>query len=298
MWNESTKPYVLLVLCVLFWSGNFILGRFIHEEIAPVQLAMYRWLGVLIVLLPYLVRERKAVFGALKGHFWMLLLLSFLGVTSFNTVLYVGLQDTTATNALLINSATPITIVLLSVVILKSKVRALQVAGILLSMAGVVHLALHGEWERLVTLSFGKGDVWVIVASCMWALYSVLVRFRPAGFEGYFATTVLLGSAMLYGVFWQMGYGLLDVLDFSLNAKLVIAYTIFLPSLLSYHFWHYGIAHIGPEKSGQFVHLMPVFGSILAFFFLGERFYMYHLGGAVLIGAGIYLSLFLGKAKA
>ncbi|MBN2965286.1 DMT family transporter [Sulfurospirillum sp. T05] len=298
MWNESVKPYVFLVLCVLFWSGNFILGRFIHEDIEPVQLAMYRWLGVLILLLPYLMRQRRAVWGALKGHFWMLLLLSFLGVTSFNTVLYVGLQDTTATNALLINSATPITIVLLSVLILKSKVRPLQVAGILFSMVGVVHLALHGEWERLATLSFGKGDIWVIVASSMWALYSVLLRFRPAGFSGYFATSVLLGSLMLYGVFWQMGYGLLDVFSFSLNAKLVIAYTVVFPSFLSYHFWHYGIANIGPEKSGQFVHLMPVFGSILAFFFLGERFYMYHLGGVALIGVGIYLSLFLGKAKA
>lgn len=298
MWNESVKPYVFLVLCVLFWSGNFILGRFIHEDIEPVQLAMYRWLGVLILLLPYLMRQRRAVWRALKGHFWMLLLLSFLGVTSFNTVLYVGLQDTTATNALLINSATPITIVLLSVLILKSKVRPLQVAGILFSMVGVVHLALHGEWERLATLSFGKGDIWVIVASSMWALYSVLLRFRPAGFSGYFATSVLLGSLMLYGVFWQMGYGLLDVFSFSLNAKLVIAYTVVFPSFLSYHFWHYGIANIGPEKSGQFVHLMPVFGSILAFFFLGERFYMYHLGGVALIGVGIYLSLFLGKAKA
>jgi len=180
--NEQNKPYVFLVLCVLFWSGNFILGRFIHDELEPVQLAMYRWSGVLIILLPYLVRHQKEVVSKLKSHFWMLLLLSLLGVTTFNTVLYVGLQDTTATNALLINSATPITIVLLSVIILGSKIRPLQIIGIILSMFGVVHLALHGDWARLLELSFGKGDIWVITASSLWALYSVACAFSPTQF--------------------------------------------------------------------------------------------------------------------
>lgn len=298
MWSEQSRPYLYLVLCVLFWSGNFILGRFIHDELEPIQLAMYRWAGVLIILMPYLIRNNKVIFSTFKSHFWMLLLLSILGVSSFNTILYIGLQDTTATNALLINSATPITIVLLSVVILKSKIRPLQIIGIFLSMLGVIHLALHGEWERFLTLSFGEGDIWVITASSIWALYSVLVRFRPPNFEGYFATTVLLGTIVLYGVFWQMDYKFFDFLGFSWPAKLTILYTIVFPSMLSYHFWHYGIAHIGPEKSGQFVHLMPIFGSILAFIFLGERFYMYHLGGALLVGFGIYLSLFLGKKRA
>jgi drug/metabolite transporter (DMT)-like permease len=137
----------------------------------------------------------------------------------------------------------------------------------------------------------------VILASTTWALYSVLLRLRPAGFGAFFGTSVLLGSMMLLVVFWTMGYKLLDFMYLSTAAKLVVGYTVVFPSFLSYYFWHYGIAEIGPEKSGQFVHLMPIFGSILAFFFLGERFYMYHIGGAVLIASGIYLSLFVGKKR-
>jgi drug/metabolite transporter (DMT)-like permease len=297
MLSKKFQPYLFLVLCVLFWSGNFILGRFVADDIEPVQLAMYRWIGVLILLTPYLIKRRKAVFTTLKSHFWILLLLSFLGITSFNTLLYVGLQYTTATNALLINSATPMSIVLLSVIILKSKIKPLQIIGVILSTIGVMHLALHGEWQRLLTLSFSKGDIWVIVASTVWAFYTVLLPFRPPNFKEFFPASVLLGTIILFGIFWKMDYTLFDFFDLSLAAKLTIFYTIVFPSLLSYHFWHYGIAHVGPEESGQFVHLMPVFGSILAFIFLNERFHLYHFIGALFVGSGIYLSLFLNKKR-
>ena len=289
------RTYAMLALCVLLWSGNFILGRYIHEELAPIQIAMFRWLGVFIVLVPYLAIKRHSVIYALKGHFGILFLLSLLGIAGFNTLLYVGLHHTTATNALLINSSVPILIILFSVIILKTTITPLQIIGVLCSMSGVIYLALHGNIFSLTTLSFGKGDLWIIASSLTWALYSVLVKFKPKDFEAYFATTVMLGVGMLLIVYYGMGYELIEFFDFSLEAKCVIMYTVLFPSIISYYLWHHGIATIGADKTGQFTHLMPVFGSIEAYFFLDEKIQSYHLAGIMLIGLGIYLSLFLKR---
>lgn len=291
------RIYILLVFCVLFWSGNFVLGRFIKDDLAPLQLAFFRWLGVSIIFFPFIIQKRSEVFKALRYHAPLMLTLSFLGVAFFNTILYVGLQDTTATNALLINSSIPILIILFSLLILKTKISPLQVVGIIVSMVGVVYLALNGDFQRLLTLQFNKGDIWVIFSSISWAIYSVLMRFKPKNFEAFFPTTVLLGTLMLFVPFVYQGYHLSDILHVSFEAKLVIAYTVLFPSLLSFYLWHEGIAIIGAEKTGQFTHLMPIFGIFLAYLFLGEQLYSYQMVGFILVGLGLYLSLVVAKQK-
>ncbi|WP_294965896.1 DMT family transporter, partial [Sulfurimonas sp.] len=167
------RIYIMLTLCVLFWSGNFVLGRYIHNELEPMQIAMFRWFGVFLVLLPFIIKKRKSITKELKQNFAIITLLSFLGIAMFNTLLYVGLQYTTATNALLINSSVPILIIIFSIIILKTTVTRFQVVGVLFSMFGVIYLALHGNISSLFTLSFGRGDIWVIASSLSWALYSV-----------------------------------------------------------------------------------------------------------------------------
>lgn len=289
------KIYFMLVLCVLFWSGNFILGRYIKDDLEPIQLGFYRWLGVLIIFLPYLIQKRVIIFKVLKTHTFILLFLSFLGIAFFNTILYVGLQDTTATNALLINSSVPILIILLSMLILKTKVTTWQIAGILFSMVGVIYLAIHGDLNKLLQLTFNKGDIWVIASSLSWALYSVLLKFKPKNFEAFFPTTVLLGTMMLLIVFLYQDYSIFDIKHVSLQGKLVIAYTVLFPSIISFYLWHEGIAEIGADKTGQFTHLMPVFGTILAYIFLDEKLYIYQIIGFSFVVFGIYLSLFKQK---
>lgn len=291
------KIYILLIFCVLFWSGNFILGRYIKNDLEPLQLAFFRWLGVLIIFLPFILQKRHEVFKALKQKPFFMLLLSFLGIAVFNTILYVGLQDTTATNALLINSATPILIIFVSMLILKTRISKLQIFGIIVSMVGVIYLALNGDFKRLLTLTFNKGDIWVITSSISWAFYSVLLKFKPKEFEGFFPTTVLLGTFMLLIPFLYYGYNVSDILHVSLEAKLTIGYTVIFPSILSFYLWHEGIAQIGAEKTGQFAHLMPIFGILLASLFLGEKFYTYQMVGFILVGLGLYLSLVLAKTK-
>ncbi|MEA1914114.1 MAG: DMT family transporter [Campylobacterota bacterium] len=285
---------VLLVLCVLFWSGNFIIGRYVSGGIDPVQLAMFRWLGAALLMSPLLFRSYRKIFQALKSDFIIINVLAILGITMFNTLLYIGLQETTATNALLINSSVPIAILVLSFLILKVPIVLKQLIGILLSTFGVVFLIVKGELLSLHDVQFSHGDFWVVAASSSWALYSVLVRFKPKNLSDFefFTTIVFVGLFWLSIVYFLMGYSLSEDIVLVKVYYPAFIYISLFTSVLSYYFWHQGIAQIGANKTGQFTHLMPLFGAILAYVFLGETLSFYHIVGAVFIGIGIYLSLF------
>jgi len=284
---------------VLFWSGNFIIGRSIHEDVGPMQLALFRWAGAAVIVLPIFIKSFSHIRRALRSHFLILSLLSLLGITAFNTLLYVGLQTTSATNALLINSSVPVLILLFSYFILKINVSIKQSVGIFLSTCGVVFLIIKGEVASLSLMAISNGDFWVIASSVSWALYSVLVRFKPKSLNDveFFAAIVYIG------LFWLiLIYSFMDcspTTDLMLFNKYYpqFLYVAIFPSVISYYFWHQGIKEIGANKTGQFTHLMPLFGAILAYIFLGERLHSYHVIGAFLIAAGIYLSLFSKREK-
>ncbi len=293
------KIYFLLVLCVFFWSANFVIGRAVSGVIEPIELAFFRWSGVFVVTLPFFIYHFKKIFDAIKSHFLIMMVLSFLGISGFNTLLYIGLQETTATNALLINSSIPILILFLSSLILKKEISSKQALGIVLSTLGVVFLVLKGDVQNIFLLNFNQGDFWVIISSVCWASYSVVVKFRPqtlSSFE-FFIAIVFLGVLMLLPFYMYQNYTFEREITLLTTYYGFIVYVVFFTSILSYYLWHKGIAQIGADRTGQFTHLMPLFGSFLAYVFLGERLEFYHLGGVVLIGFGIYLSLFSNAAQ-
>jgi len=288
-----------LILCVLFWSGNFIIGRFFHADIQPLQLAFFRWFGAAIIVLPILIKKFSNIYKTFKEHYIVLNILSILGVTIFNTFLYIGLQDTTATNALIINSSIPVLILVLSFVVLKIPVNLKQLIGILLSTIGVIYLILRGDLSNLLTLSFNHGDLWVISSSIIWALYSVLIKLKPKNLSDFefFTTIVYVGLFWLFIIYKFMGYSFVSDLYIVQRYYPVFIYVSLFTSVLSFYFWHKGIHEIGANKTGQFTHLMPLFGAILAYIFLSERLHIFHIVGAIFIGFGIYLSLFSKKER-
>ncbi len=287
--------YLMLILCVLFWSANFIIGRYIHTDVEPVQLALFRWSGAAIIIFPLFIKKYKKIIHIIKNHFLIISLLALLGITFFNTILYVGLQDTTATNALLINSFVPILILIFSYFILKINIEFKQFIGILISTVGVLFLILKGDLNTLFELTLNYGDIWVLTSSITWALYSVLVKFRPKELSDieFFTAIVYIGLFWLILAYIFMGYSIKEDIVLIKNYYPVFMYVALFPSFISYYLWHQGIHKIGANKTGQFTHLMPLFGSIQAYIFLGERLYTYHVFGAILIGFGIYLSLFM-----
>lgn len=295
---KTQRVYFLLALCVLFWSGNFVIGRYVKADISPIEMAFFRWFFTLIFISPaFLFLDIKKVFNIVKKNFLIISILSLLGITIFNTIVYTALQTTTTTNALLINSTTPLIILVLSYFILKTKITLIQILGIFISTFGVVFLVLKADSQTLLTLNFHEGDFWIIVSSTVWALYSVLIKFKPKelNFIELFVCTVVLGFIYFLPLYLYQGYSLSSEIVLFKNYWPFFIYVSVFTSIICYYLWHYGIDKIGADKTGQFTHLMPIFGSILAFIFLGEVLEYYHIIGGLFIAIGIYLSLFLSK---
>jgi drug/metabolite transporter (DMT)-like permease len=288
--NLFDQPYLLLVLATLFWSGNFVLGRAVRADVPPIGLAFWRWCGGSILVLnfawPYLKRD----WGLIWQHWRIILLLSILGVATFNTLIYTGLQFTTAINALLMQSAMPVLIVLMSYFFFRETVRVIQGVGILLSLMGVLTIVGQGRLEVLTSLSLNLGDLLVFIAVALYAAYSALLRRRPPVHPlSFIATTFIAGTVILLPFYlWENGAG--RVMSIDGVTLLTVGYVAIFPSILAYLFYNRGVELAGANRAGLFVHLMPVFGSIMAISFLGERFGWFHGVGILLILGGILLA--------
>lgn len=289
------KVYILVSLCVLFWSGNFVLGRFVKDDIDPLELAFFRWFFVIVLLLPsfYFVNIKR-ILKLTKSHFFIVSAMAITSVTLYNTIVYTALQTTTTTNALLINSGTPILILLLSIIILKTLITKLQILGVFLSAIGVIFLILKGDVNTLLNLDFHHGDIWMIFSSISWAIYSILLKFKPKNFSNseFFVANMYVGFIYLTPLYFMQGFTIESQIMLISEYWHFFLYISLFASILSYIFWNIGVDNIGAAKTSQFAHLMPLFGSILAFVFLGEELKSYHIIGALLIALGIYLSLF------
>jgi drug/metabolite transporter (DMT)-like permease len=292
--NHMIKIYLFLTLCVLFWSGNIVMGKYFAADIDPLQLSFFRWLFVAILLAPFLIKDFKNIVNTTIQNFLILNILAILSVVGFNTLMYFALQTTLATNALLINSIVPVEILILSFFILKIKIVLKQFIGICLSMVGVVFLIIKGDISVLKALAFDSGDLLVLLAGIIWALYSVLIKFKPQELKAisFLVVITYIGLFWLNLIYLFNGYSLATDIVLIEKYYLVILYVSIFASILSFIFWNSGVETIGANKTGQFTHLMPLFGSILAYIFLGELLHFYHIIGAVIIMIGIYLSLF------
>ena len=293
------KYYIFLVLAVLFWSGNFITGRYISTSIEPMQLSFYRWFFVLVLLLPYIFINYKDLILGFKKDSLLLVVFGAFGIAGFNTFLYYGLQTTSATNALLINSSTPIFIILISSIIFRIAITKIQILGVLLSTLGVLYLILKVNINHILELNFTPGDLWILLAALDWAIYSVLLKFKPKDLSSFSFLTItsFIGVMILYIAFILQGYSL--EFSFLSNKEVLysLIYIVIFPSILSFYFWNMATIEIGANKAGQSAHLMPIFGAILAYIFLGEVLEFYHIVGIVLIAIGIYLTMFFKKVK-
>lgn len=283
--------YLLLLLTVLFWSGNFIVGRWIYSEIPPVTLAFWRWVLALVVLLPFTLRDLIRQKELIRNNLKMLALLALLSVTNFSIFLYVALNTSTVTNASLINSMTPILIVLFSWVGFKRKITLVQGIGIAVSLTGLVFIVLKGDLPALLAVRFSTGDLWTLSAAASWATYTVLAKRYPVALSptSFLTMIVIFGVAFIFPAYlWELGTG--AQANFTPAAMGSIFYIALFPSILSYLFWNMGVQAIGASRTGVFIHLIPVFSIILAMTFLGETLRGYHVAGAGLIFSGIYLT--------
>jgi drug/metabolite transporter (DMT)-like permease len=281
------SAWTLLALTNLSWAGNFIVGRAVAGQVPPVTLAFWRWMGAFMVAIGFAWPHLRRDWPVLLRHAPILLVLSVAGVACFNTMVYVGLQYTTAVNALLLQSVMPVVILLWGLALYGERPGIFQTIGVAISLVGVAAIAARGSVGALMGLSFNSGDVWVIGAVILYALYAVLLRRRPPVHPLSLLVVLMgIGSIVLLPVYmWESLAG--GVIRGGWPSYAAIAYTAVLPSFVAYLFFNRGVELIGAARAGQSLHLMPVFGAALAVLFLGERIQAYHAFGVALIGAGL-----------
>lgn len=287
LWGNA---YVLLTLTCLFWAGNSVVGRASRDLVPPVALAFWRWVIAFLLVIalawPHLKRDRTALQAAWP---WVVTL-AILGVGAFNTLLYTGLQFTTALNALLMQSAQPPLILLAAFLLFRDRAGPTQIAGVAISLLGVLVIVARGRFDLLLDLQLNPGDAIVLVAVLLWALYSVLLRFRPQVHAlSFLAATFGIACVFIlpfYAVELAAGRRIVATPE----SFAAIAYVGIFPSLLAYGFFNRGVELIGPGRAGIFLNLMPVFGALLAIALLGERLTAAHFVGIGLIGVGLLLT--------
>ena len=286
------NPYLLLTLTALFWSGNMVLGRGIRADVPPLALAFWRWAIAFVLVLPLALPHLKQQWPLLRAGWKPVLFLGLVGVGGYNTFAYISLQYTAATNAVLLNSFIPIVTIAISWAFLGKRLRRLEGLGVFISLAGALTIVARGDPAVLAHLNLNIGDVWMLGAVLVWAIYTVGLAWRPAGVHPMLmlAAMTAVGLAALTPAYaWETAQGRHMVVQPGSLAAL--AYVGIFPSFLGYIFYNRGVAEIGASKASLFIHLMPVFGTLLSALFLGEVPHWYHYAGIALIFTGIWLTM-------
>jgi drug/metabolite transporter (DMT)-like permease len=282
--------YVYAVLPPLFWSGNFLIARIMRHDIPPIQMSFWRWTVAFAFLIPFAAAQFRGQGAQIRKELPFLLVLGAVGITAFNCFLYSAMHYTTVVNASLINSLMPVMCFLFALLLLHERLRLHQVAGVIAAFLGAALIVARGDVTTLTALALNQGDLLVMGGLTFWAVYTVLIRWRPTKLPilVFLATTIAMGAVFhLPLVAWEAS----QVGGFTLNAASAasILYFAIFSSLLAYVLWNKAVAAIGPGRTGMYMYLMPVFGAVLGVGLLGEPFLAYHLAGITMIFVGITL---------
>ncbi len=292
MKNKNNLAYILLILTTLFWSGNFIVGKAASSyEIPPFSLNFYRWLFAGLILLPFTINEimkkKEYIFQNL-GFFFILGITS---ITIFNSTVYYSLYYMQVISGVLMISTIPVWIMFISSILGIEKTNNFQIFGVLLSLIGVLFIITKSDLELIKNLAFNRGDLIMASGMFAWALYSALLKKKTYEISQITLLEVVIIAGLIFLIpiyILEMNFGKQIIVGKPFI--LTLSYVVIFPGLASFFFWIKGIGIIGANRAGVFLHLMPVFGSIMAIILFDEKFMYYHLLGAIFIIAGITLS--------
>lgn len=289
--SPRTLAFLLLALTTLLWAGNWVIGRALREAFEPVALNFWRWLLAALIMAPFALPALRGKGRVLKRDAWVLVLLALLGVSVFQSLIYLGLRTTEVVNAVLLNSSLPLFIMLCSWAIERERAGLRQVAGMLVSFAGIVVIVLRGDLERLAQFQLHAGDAWILLAMPVWGVYSVLLKRRPKELDGMTFLFVLaaLGTLLLVPAFAIEAVRSPPRMPTPAAAAGVL-YIAVAASVIAFWGWNRGVAVVGANTAGFMLHLLPAFGTALAILFLGEQFRLFHAVGFGAILAGVVLA--------
>ena len=290
--KNNYKAYLFLTLAALFWSGNFIVGKAASTyQIPPFSLNFYRWFFAFLILLPFtykeMINQKKYVFENLG----LFIILGITSITIFNSIVYYSLYYTQVISGILMISTIPVWILFFAFILKIEKTNIFQILGVVLSLTGVLFIITKADINLIKKLEFNKGDLSMVVGMLSWAIYSALLRkkIHPISQLATLEIIIICGFMFLTPIYFiEMFLGNKIVLG--LPFIFTLSYVVLFPGIFAFLFWIKGINIIGANRSGVFLHLMTIFGALMAILILGEKFMFYHFLGAIFIIAGITLS--------
>ncbi|WP_440909888.1 DMT family transporter [Candidatus Pelagibacter sp.] len=292
MGKNINIAYIFLFLTVTFWAGNFIVGKFASfYEVPPFSLNFYRWFFAWLILAPFTLPEifnkKKYIFSNVK----LFIVLGITSITIFNSIVYYSLNFTQVISGVLMISTIPVMIIFISSILKIEKTNIFQILGVAFSFCGVILIITKANLSILLTLDFNKGDLTMVIAMFSWALYSSLLKKQKYEISQLSLLQVIISFGLIflipiYFIEYQLGY----VIKIEKPFILILSYVVLFPGLASFILWIKGISMIGANRSGVFLHLMPILSAIMAMIIFDEKFMFYHILGAIFIFTGIILS--------
>ena len=292
MFSKDKTAYIFLIFATLFWSGNFIVGKAASLfEIPPFTLNFYRWTFAWLILAPFTFNEILQKKNYILENIKLIIILGITSITVFNSIVYYSLNFTQVISGVLMISTIPVMIIFFSWVFKIEKTNIYQILGVIFSLFGVIVIITKADLVVLLNLNFNKGDLWMVVAMFSWAMYSALLRKKKLEISQLSLLQTIISAGLVfllpaYLIELSLGYRASIHLPFILT----LTYVVLFPGLASFILWIKGISIIGSNRSGIFLHLIPIFSTIMAIIIFKEKFTVYHLIGAILIITGIILS--------
>ena len=290
--QSNFLAYIFLLLTVTFWAGNFVVGKFASlYEVPPFSLNFYRWLFAWLILAPFTFPEIIKKKEYIIKNYKLFIILGVTSITIFNSIVYYSLNFTQVISGVLMISTIPVMIMFFSSILKIEKTNVFQIIGVILSFLGVTIIITKANFQILKNLDFNKGDITMVLAMFSWALYSTLLKRQKYELSQISLLQVVISFGLIflipvYFIEYQVGFRInLDIPFF-----LILSYVVLLPGLASFILWIKGISMIGANRSGVFLHLMPIISAIMAMIFFNEKFMFYHILGACFIISGILLS--------
>ena len=290
--SKKYSAYLLLVLATLFWSGNFIVGKFATLfQIPPLTLNVFRWISVWLILMPFTYKEIYNNLPIIKKNWLVISFMGVITISTFNSVVYFALNYTQVINAVLVLAAIPAATIIFSALMKIERTNIFQLFGLFLSIIGIGSIISNGDIQKILSLSFNKGDLWMLVCVFTWALYSTLLKKNKFKFSQFSLIQLMVSVGILFLIpqfFYEQSIGL--EVNFNKAFFLILFYVVIFPAIAAYYCWQKGVQIIGPNRASMFIQLMPLFSAVMAIIIFNEKFELYHFLGATFIVSGIYLS--------
>ena len=282
-----------LLIAVLCWSGNALVGRAFHDSIPPLSLSFWRWVLATSLLLPFVAKGIWTHRATLRAAGWRLPVLAAMGIASYNSLLYTAAQSTEAINLTLVNTCLPLATFIGAGFLLGEWPLRRAWFGMAVAAGGLLYLISRGSWQTFASLSFQRGDLIMLLAVLAWALYTLLLRRWARHLL--VPPLVLLGVLMLLGLplilpFYLLELGRVGGFALTLSNLAAIGYTAVFASLVAYVGWNHGVRIVGAGRAAMVMYLMPVFTALLGWLLLGEALRTFHWIGGALIFAGLLLA--------